>query len=50
MLRRTKADELKNIPDKNENFIYTGLTKMQQEIYKNLIVCRNPNGVDEDSA
>ena len=37
MLRRTKKDELKDIPDKQEKFIYMGLTKLQQDIYKNLI-------------
>ena len=44
MLRRTKKDELKDIPDKQEKFIYMGLTKLQQDIYKNLIKSNNPFG------
>ena len=44
MLRRIKKEELKEIPDKQEIYIYMGLTKIQQEIYKNLIKSNNPYG------
>ena len=38
MLRRLKADVAKSIPPKTEMLLYTGLSKMQQQLYKKTLM------------
>ncbi len=42
MLRRTKAEVETSIPPKKEIYVYTGLTKIQQTLYKNILMKKNP--------
>ena len=37
MLRRLKSDVEKSLPTKKEIFMYIGLTKLQKQLYKNII-------------
>jgi SWI/SNF-related matrix-associated actin-dependent regulator of chromatin subfamily A member 5 len=47
MLRRTKQEVEKSIPAKKEIYIYVGLTDVQQKLYKNILLKKNP--LDGDS-
>jgi SNF2 family DNA or RNA helicase len=42
MLRRTKAEVEKSIPPKKEIYVYVGLSSIQQKLYKNILMKRNP--------
>lgn len=42
LLKRTKAHIDKSIPPKKEIHVYVGLTKLQTEIYKNLLLKKAP--------
>ena len=42
LLKRTKANIDKSIPPKKEIHVYVGLTKLQTEIYKNLLLKKAP--------
>jgi adenosinetriphosphatase len=42
MLRRTKKDEIAELPGKKEIFVNVGLSKLQVEVYKNLLIKNNP--------
>jgi SWI/SNF-related matrix-associated actin-dependent regulator of chromatin subfamily A member 5 len=47
MLRRTKQEVETSIPPKKEIYIYVGLSTVQQKIYKNVLLKKNP--IDGDS-
>jgi len=38
MLRRLKADVEKSLPPKHETILFTGMSKMQKELYRNILV------------
>jgi len=37
MLRRLKIDVEKNLPTKKEIYLFIGLSKMQKQLYKNIL-------------
>lgn len=47
MLRRTKKEVDSTIPAKKEIYIYVGLSKVQIEIYKNLLL-KKSTGINEE--
>ena len=38
MLRRLKADVEKSLPPKHETILFTGMSKMQKELYRNILI------------